>query len=633
MVAKSQEEFISQAIMALKDFVIDLSNTVYKTSKTKVTLRCSGIVNGVRHGAIECPPAFPSNILKGHNPCPTCKANRISAAASLSPSEIWRRKEVTLMRKEEKAERWRLEREVNFKKQASEKHLGFYCYKRVDYINCTKFQVTIVCPSHGDFPMLPIVHLMGSGCPKCRQSTFQASMKKKLIDKAISLFKEIYDYSHVVYVDHNTKVLLFCNSHQDFFWQRLHQHLRGTGCGDCKNEKIALANKLPFPEFLERARQKFGQAFAYDQCQYMSGDIMLKCLNLNHPAFSTTPQNHLRFVGGGCRPCGFEESGRKLRSNTAEFVEKALARWGTSSYDYSYVDYETAVIPVKIICMVHGAFWSTPNNHLSNHGCPTCAGYFVYNTPSFITRVAEVHQGKYIYDKVVYVNRRTSVVITCPTHGDYDQKPSDHLSGCGCPECKRQNARLTQKEFLQRVIRVHGDRYLYDLTIYTNTLNDIIVSCRDHGPYPVKAYSHLNGVGCRKCHQRRVSRISMTWLAFKEVQDGSYIQHNGNEGEFPIMSQGRVIYRLDGYAEPGQMSKPKAYDFLGDYWHGNPKSFSPEDTNPTTKKTFGSMFQKQCERRQYLLSVGYDYEEMWEQDWRRGIKAVTKLQRLWLKKT
>ena len=41
------------------------------------------------------------------------------------------------------------------------------------------------------------------------------------------------------------------------------------------------------------------------------------------------------------------------------------------------------------------------------------------------------------YDKVVYTNNKTNVIVSCPIHGDFDVAPQDHLYGMnGCPKCQ-----------------------------------------------------------------------------------------------------------------------------------------------------------------------------------------------------
>ena len=57
----------------------------------------------------------------------------------------------------------------------------------------------------------------------------------------------------------------------------------------------------------------------------------------------------------------------------------------------------------------------------------------------FIRRARIVHNDKYAYDKVVYVNNATPVVITCQIHGDFEQIPCNHLNGHGCQECGNVN--------------------------------------------------------------------------------------------------------------------------------------------------------------------------------------------------
>lgn len=56
-------------------------------------------------------------------------------------------------------------------------------------------------------------------------------------------------------------------------------------------------------------------------------------------------------------------------------------------------------------------------------------------TEEFIQKATEVHKGKYLYDKVVYVNSKTKIIITCPIHGDFFQNANSHLVGSGCPKC------------------------------------------------------------------------------------------------------------------------------------------------------------------------------------------------------
>lgn len=57
-------------------------------------------------------------------------------------------------------------------------------------------------------------------------------------------------------------------------------------------------------------------------------------------------------------------------------------------------------------------------------------------TPEFIGDAHKIHGDKYLYHKVVYVSSKKSVCIVCPKHGEFQQRPNDHLCGKGCPLCK-----------------------------------------------------------------------------------------------------------------------------------------------------------------------------------------------------
>lgn len=58
-----------------------------------------------------------------------------------------------------------------------------------------------------------------------------------------------------------------------------------------------------------------------------------------------------------------------------------------------------------------------------------------YDTESFIKKAAEVHDGKYSYERAVYTTSYNRLVVTCPEHGDFEQNAANHLYGAGCPKC------------------------------------------------------------------------------------------------------------------------------------------------------------------------------------------------------
>jgi len=124
---------------------------------------------------------------------------------------------------------------------------------------------------------------------------------------------------------------------------------------------------------------------------------------------------------------------RKLTLN--EFIEKSQKIHGTR-YDYSKVDYVNSKTKVRILCKEHGEFLQNPNSHLNGNGCPYCAGNIRLTTEEFIEKARLFHGSKFNYEKSIYTGIGDKIIITCPIHGDFEQKAGDHLNGCGCNQCR-----------------------------------------------------------------------------------------------------------------------------------------------------------------------------------------------------
>lgn len=119
-----------------------------------------------------------------------------------------------------------------------------------------------------------------------------------------------------------------------------------------------------------------------------------------------------------------------------EFIEKAKKIHG-DKYDYSKVEYKNVSTKVCIICKEggHGDFYQRPREHLKGSGCLKCVNREKLDTEKFIKRAREVHGDSYNYNKVEYKDSITPVKISCKIHGYFTQSPSKHLQGHGCPKC------------------------------------------------------------------------------------------------------------------------------------------------------------------------------------------------------
>ena len=249
-------------------------------------------------------------------------------------------------------------------------HGDKYDYSKVEYVD-SKTKVCIICPKHGEFWQLPIVHLKTGGCPKCgieATKSKQTHTKEDFIRKAREIHGDKYDYSKVEYVNSKTKVCIVCPEHGEF-WQTPQGHLGGKGCRKCTSPNFSMTTE----EFIEKAKAVHGNKYDYSKVKYegTKKSVCIIChekdrFGIEHGEFWQTPESHLK--GAGCTKCA-----GKYQMSTEEFIEKAKVVHG-DRYDYSKVVYNGGDEKVCIICPEHGEFWQSPYHHLNGVGCPNCQG-------------------------------------------------------------------------------------------------------------------------------------------------------------------------------------------------------------------------------------------------------------------
>ena len=191
------------------------------------------------------------------------------------------------------------------------------------------------------------------------------------------------------------------------------------------------------------------------------------------------------------------------RLTKLEVINKAYEVHGYK-YIYDKMEYVNNSTKICIVCPIHGDFWQRPNDHLSGKGCPKCSDK-TSNQKDFKNKAIEIHGEKYIYDNVVYINNYTKVSIICPEHGEFWQTPSNHLQGRGCPKCGQYKRKLKQEDLINSFNQIHKNKYVYDKMNYVNFSTKICIGCKEHGDFWQTPSDHLNGHGCPKCAKKSAS--------------------------------------------------------------------------------------------------------------------------------
>jgi len=121
----------------------------------------------------------------------------------------------------------------------------------------------------------------------------------------------------------------------------------------------------------------------------------------------------------------------------------------------------------------------------------------------FITRSNNIHASVYNYSQTYYKNSRTKVIILCNKHGEFTQRPHEHLSGQGCPKCGMSRAgsknTSTTEMFVNKANEIHNNSYDYSRVIYIKSNIKIKINCKCHGEFLQTPNHHLQNHGCPKC--------------------------------------------------------------------------------------------------------------------------------------
>ena len=457
-----------------------------------------------------------------------------------------------------------------------------------------------------------------TGCPSCAGNV--PWTLNRFLKKAKEIHGDKIDYSYVIKENINgktSKVPLKCNICKHEWSPQIGNHINlKSGCPNC-------AGTAPWTldRFLTKAIEIHGDKIDYSQVikEHINGHISKVPLKCNICKHEWSPQVEAHIKGKtGCPSCA-----GKAPWTFDRFISKAEEIHG-DKIDYSKVTKEhikngcKSRVPLK--CNICRYEWSpTVSVHINGKfNCPDCAGTAPWTLGRFLTKAKEIHGDKIDYSQVIeeHINGYTSKVPLICNVCQYEWSPtiSDHINGkCGCPSCAGK-APWSLDRFLTKANEIHGDKIDYSY-VTEEHINGRVSKvplkcniCKHEWLAPIS--SHINSEsGCPSCVPKGYSKASIEWLKSIELNEGITIQCAlSPEGEFKIPSPNNRYYRFDGYC----ISTNTVYEYHGDYWHGNPTIYDPNDINKTIGKSYGELYRKTIERENYIRSLGYNLVVRWE---------------------
>ncbi len=271
-------------------------------------------------------------------------------------------------------------------------------------------------------------------------------------------------------------------------------------------------------DILIKFKEVHGDEYDYSNMIYKNRLTKIEIVCKEHGQFTQTPAAHIS--GQGCPECAKSKRAKGKRISFEEFISRAKKAHG-DKFSYDEKSYSGIESPLKIICSSHGEFTQVGKTHLKSHGCPKCGNDSAFKKLSlskedFVEKAIEIHGNKFLYDKVIYSNNRTNVIITCKDHGEFIQKPNYHLLGNGCPSCGG-TKKLTNEDFISKSQKVHDNKYDYKLIEYQGNKKKIKIICPTHGAFLQSPSHHMMGSGCPNCNESKGEKLISEILKEKSV--------------------------------------------------------------------------------------------------------------------
>ena len=313
-------------------------------------------------------------------------------------------------------------------------------------------------------------------------------------------------------------------------------------------------------KFIERAKEVHGNKYDYRKTVYTKAKdkVTVTChkkdkFGYEHGDFELRACNHL--LGTGCPKCG-----NRFAYTIDEWIRNANIVH-SNKYDYSLITETKGRSKGKIICPIHGIFEQELASHLSGCGCPKCNKGVVDTRDGFIESANKIHRNYYNYDKVVYVNRKVPVIITCPRHGDFEQTPDAHLRGCGCKKCKSsilENIvlKMLNNSGIQYIFQYQfGDKSIYKADFFIPETGTIIECQGEQHFYPTKFSSKTSDeTAVKQLNDRINADIDKYETALKYGYQviyftiPNYFHNNINIGDFKFYDDKIMFTDIDALA-------------------------------------------------------------------------------------
>lgn len=312
-------------------------------------------------------------------------------------------------------------------------------------------------------------------------------------------------------------ILHKCKIH-NFTWNVIPRSiLQGSGCPQCKAEKIAKKNSLTDEEYKFKLKEVNPNVISLEKYVNAKTPILHRCL-IHNIEWKTTPCSTLQ--GCGCKQCSSERMSIKQTKTHEEYVRELEQINPNIEVLEKYTNTHNKLL---FRCKIDGHTWKTgAANVLAGTGCPKCAGNPRRTQNEYIQELAEVNPNIEVIG--IYSTSMSKIKHRCKIH-DYiwDGIPSTLLRGVGCPVCWREKTakalRISHEEYIKRLFEINSN--IICMGQYIDMKTPIFHKCLIHNyEWKCSPDSLIAGHGCPKCGARlsKGEEKINDWLNIHNIQ-------------------------------------------------------------------------------------------------------------------
>lgn len=224
------------------------------------------------------------------------------------------------------------------------------------------------------------------GCPECqkelhsyRSPEYQESRRLVEAEKFITKAQEVHGEKYKYHIDwyearNDTLTKIWCNTHQEFFYQRPAAHVQGQGCPKCGKDSFKINARYSQEEFfalVDAVNQNPNLDFSNSIYTHMHEKLDFFCKihglkSISAGSLVRNPQS--------CTQCNRDRCRNDSENNFAKFGSIIH----DNQYDYSLITgkYKSNRTKLPVICRVHNTIsYISANHHIDRRqgGCKDCA--------------------------------------------------------------------------------------------------------------------------------------------------------------------------------------------------------------------------------------------------------------------